>query len=73
LQNSQCLWTTYDFSIGNLDGFRVGAGVSYTDKTYGNTANTVWIPSAEVIDAMIGYYQLNPNGMCSSVSRTSLM
>ena len=51
------LWTTYDFSIGNLDGFRVGAGVSYTDKTYGNTANSVWIPSAEVTDAMIGYYQ----------------
>jgi iron complex outermembrane receptor protein len=51
------VWTTYDFAIGNLDGFKAGAGLSYTDKTFGNTANTVWIPSAEVVDAMFGYFQ----------------
>jgi iron complex outermembrane recepter protein len=51
------VWSTYDFAIGNLDGFRLGAGLSYTDKTYGNTANTVWIPSAEMVDAMFGYFQ----------------
>lgn len=51
------VWSTYDFAIGHLDGFRLGAGLSYTDKTYGNTANTVWIPSAEVVDAMFGYFQ----------------
>jgi iron complex outermembrane receptor protein len=51
------LWSTYDFAIANLDGFRVGAGMSYTDKTFGNLANTVWVPSSDVVSAMFGYFQ----------------
>jgi iron complex outermembrane receptor protein len=51
------LWSTYDFAIGNLDGFRVGGGLSYSDETFGNLANTVWIPSADVVSAMFGYFQ----------------
>jgi iron complex outermembrane receptor protein len=51
------LWSTYDFAIGNWDGFRVGAGVSYSDKTFGNLANTVWIPNSDVVSAMVGYFQ----------------
>jgi len=50
------LWSTYDFAIGDVDGFRVGAGSSFTDKTFGNLANTVWIPSADVVSAMFGYF-----------------
>jgi iron complex outermembrane receptor protein len=51
------VWSTYDFEIGGLDGFKIGAGLSYADKTFGNTANTVWIPSSTVVDAMVGYFQ----------------
>ena len=50
------LWTTYDFAIAGIHGFRVGAGVSYNSLTYGSTANNVWIPSSTVIDTMFGYY-----------------
>jgi iron complex outermembrane receptor protein len=49
-------WSTYDFSIAGVPGFRVGTGLSYNDLTYGNTANTVWIPPSTVADAMFGYY-----------------
>ncbi len=48
-------WTTYDFAIGGARGFRVGAGVSYNDKTYGNTQNTNAIPASTVIDADLSY------------------
>jgi iron complex outermembrane recepter protein len=50
------LWTTYDFAIAGLPGFKVGGGLSYNAKSYGNTANTAWIPPSTVGDAMFGYY-----------------
>ncbi len=50
------LWSTYDFAINGIHGFRVGGGVSYNSKTYANTGNTSWIPDSTVIDAMFGYY-----------------
>ncbi len=51
------LWTTYDFAIAGVHGFKVGGGLSYNDRTYANTGNTSWIPPSTVIDAMFGYYQ----------------
>ena len=51
------LWSSYDFALGAARGFRIGAGVSYNDKTYGNTQNTVSIPSSTVIDAVLSYDQ----------------
>jgi iron complex outermembrane recepter protein len=51
------LWTTYDFAIAGVHGFRVGGGLSYNDKSYANTGNTSWIPPSTVVDAMFGYYQ----------------
>ncbi len=53
------LWSTYDFSIAGIQGFRVGAGVSFNSRTFANTGNTSWIPSSTVADAMIGYYAKN--------------
>jgi iron complex outermembrane recepter protein len=53
------IWSTYDFAIAGIKGFRVGAGVSYNSFTYGSTADTVWIPSSTVADAMFGYYAKN--------------
>lgn len=49
------LWSSYDFAIGSARGFRIGAGVSYNDKTYGNTQNTNAIPASTVIDAVLSY------------------
>jgi iron complex outermembrane recepter protein len=50
------LWTTYDFAIAGIKGFRVGGGFSYNDKSFANTANSGWIPASTVFDGMIGYY-----------------
>jgi len=50
------VWTTYDFAIAGIKGFRAGAGVSYNSKTFGNTTNTGFIPSSTVMEAMLGYY-----------------
>jgi len=50
------LWTTYDFAIAGIDGFRVGGGLSYNDRTYASTADTAWIPPSTVADALVGYY-----------------
>jgi iron complex outermembrane recepter protein len=50
------LWTTYDFAIAGVDGFKVGGGLSYNDKSFANTANTAWIPPSTVVDGLFGYY-----------------
>lgn len=50
------LWTTYDFAINGIHGFRVGGGLSYNSKTYANTANSAWIPDSTVINTMFGYF-----------------
>jgi iron complex outermembrane recepter protein len=49
------LWTTYDFAIGSIQGFKVGGGLSYNSASYGSTANTTWIPASTVIDTMVAY------------------
>jgi iron complex outermembrane recepter protein len=49
-------WTSYDFAINGIHGFRVGGGLSFNSKTYANNGNTSWIPDSTVIDAMFGYY-----------------
>ncbi len=53
------IWSTYDFAIAGIKGFRVGAGLSYNGATFGTTADNVWIPSSTVADAMFGYYANN--------------
>ena len=47
-RSSANLWTSYE--IG--EAFVIGGGATYVDKRYGNTANTVWIPSYLTYDAM---------------------
>jgi iron complex outermembrane receptor protein len=50
------VWSTYDFAIAGVTGFRVGAGLSYNSLTYGSTSDLVWIPSSTVVDTLFGYY-----------------
>jgi iron complex outermembrane recepter protein len=49
------LWTSYDFAIGGISGFRVGAGVNYQSKTYSDLTNINSIPASTLVNAMIGY------------------
>jgi catecholate siderophore receptor len=47
-RNSASLWATYSV----LPSLTLGAGATYVDKRYGNSANTVWVPSYITYDAM---------------------
>jgi len=49
------LWTTYDFSIGGIPGFHVGAGVNYVGKSYSDITNVNSIPSYVIANAAFGY------------------
>ncbi|TGR52276.1 TonB-dependent receptor [Mesorhizobium sp. M00.F.Ca.ET.151.01.1.1] len=50
-KHSANLWTTYRFPIG----LTLGAGAFYSDKQYGDVANTKWIASYTRFDAMASY------------------
>ena len=45
------LWTTYAFPFG----LTLGGGAVYSDKQYGNVANSKWIPGYTRWDAMASY------------------
>lgn len=65
-KHSSSLWTTYQV----LPQFLLGAGAFYSDKVYGNSTNTKWVPSYIRYDAMARYeidkhvnLQLNVNNL----------
>lgn len=69
-RNSATLWTSYNIS----DEFQVGAGATYVGKRFGNTANTVWVPSYTTYDMMAAYdfserlgFQLNVQNLTDEV------
>ena len=50
-KNSFSLWTTYEV----MPKLSIGGGAYYVDKVYGDTANTVYVPSYTRFDAMASY------------------
>lgn len=65
-KHSASLWTTYQV----MPQLTLGAGAFYSDKVYGNTTNTKWVPSYVRYDAMARYdidehvnVQLNVNNL----------
>jgi iron complex outermembrane recepter protein len=51
------LWTTYDFPIGGMQGFKVGVGVNYRDKTFSDITNVNHAPGFVIANALVGYEQ----------------
>lgn len=49
------LWSTYDFSIAGVSGFRIGGGLNYRDKTYSDITNVNSVPAFVVANALLGY------------------
>jgi iron complex outermembrane receptor protein len=49
------LWTTYDFSIGAIAGFQVGAGLNYRDRTFSDLTNANSVPSFVIASAALSY------------------
>lgn len=56
------IWSTYRFSLGNIDGFTAGAGVhyasSFVDESV-NGANVPRTPSVTLLDAMLAWENRN--------------
>ena len=53
--NTASLWTTYNFPMG----IQLGGGLSYVDRRYGNTSNTVMVPAYTRFDAAIPSFVLS--------------
>ena len=49
------LWTTYDFSLAGIPGFRIGGGLNYQSKRYSDLTNVNAIPASLVLNALAGY------------------
>lgn len=49
------LWTTYDFSIDGIRGFKAGAGLNYTGRTFSDITNVNHIPSFVIGNATLGF------------------
>ena len=53
------LWSAYKFAIGGIQGFTVGAGLNYRDRTYADTVNINSVPGYVIGNAMIGWESPN--------------
>jgi iron complex outermembrane receptor protein len=51
------LWTTYDFAIAGMPGFKIGVGVNYRDKTFSDITNANHAPGFIIANALFGYEQ----------------
>ncbi|HEX3860236.1 MAG TPA: TonB-dependent receptor [Stellaceae bacterium] len=49
------LWTTYDFAIAGVQGFKVGVGVNYRDKSFSDITNVNHVPGYVIANAEIAY------------------
>ncbi len=46
------LWSTYDFSIAGMPGFRIGAGLNYQAKSYSDITNVNSIPAYVIVSEL---------------------
>ena len=53
------LWSTYKFAIGGIQGFQIGAGLNYRDRTWSDTTNVNSVPGYVIGNAMIGWDNAN--------------
>ena len=53
------LWSTYTFSIAGVQGFQVGAGLNYRDRTFSDTTNVNSVPAYVIGNAMVGWESPN--------------
>jgi iron complex outermembrane receptor protein len=53
--NMANLWSTYDFSMAGIRGFKVGAGLNYMAKSYSDITNVNSIPSFVIGNATFAF------------------
>jgi iron complex outermembrane receptor protein len=54
-ENAASIWADYTFRYGALWGFGAAAGVRFIGPTWGDTINTIQVPSYTLVDAAIHY------------------
>ena len=59
-ENMASVWSQHRFSIGDISGFSVGAGVRYVGTSW-DGADRLKTPSTTLVDAMLGYRYQNWN------------
>jgi iron complex outermembrane receptor protein len=57
--NQAALWTDYALHEGPLAGLGFGGGVRYTGNSFGDQANTLYIPAYTLFDAALHYDLVN--------------
>jgi iron complex outermembrane recepter protein len=57
--NQAALWSDYTLHEGPLAGFGFGGGVRYIGNSYGDQANTLFIPAYTLFDAAMHYDLVN--------------
>jgi iron complex outermembrane receptor protein len=58
-ENMANIWSTYKFAINGIQGFQVGLGANYRDKTYSDTTNVNSVPAYVIGNAMFGWENAN--------------
>jgi iron complex outermembrane receptor protein len=53
------VWTTYDFAIAGISGFKIGGGMTHSDASYANVQNTNLVPAYTVWNAVLSYTRPN--------------
>ena len=54
-RNFGSLWNTYEFQTGDLQGLKLGAGVTAVGQRQGDTANTYQLPGYATVNLMTSY------------------
>ncbi len=54
-ENTASLWSTYEFTSGDLNGFKFGGGLFHVSDRAVNNANLFFLPSYTRYDAMASY------------------
>ena len=53
------LFRSYKFAIGGVQGFQVGIGANYRDRTYSDPTNVNSVPAYVIGNTMIGWENAN--------------
>jgi len=48
-------WTSYDFKVSRVSGFRIGGGIAARDRMFGNQTNLYSVPSYVTLDTVVSY------------------
>lgn len=68
------LWNTYEFQTGDLQGLKLGAGVTAVGQRQGDTANTYQLPGYATLNLMASYsMSINSAKLTAQINADNLL